>query len=111
MLPHLSHDNGRKLGSRLYYKIDDYQPGETPSPHGYWGFLEPHADDPETCRKKNRLTLRWDMHSFQRFVRDDLSRCRAHGHDTAPAGGKRHQARGRKSFARTAPARPLRAIT
>ncbi len=73
LLPHLSHDDGRKLDFAFYYRDDDYRRGITPSPLGYWGFLEPHADDPEVCRKGNRLTLRWDMGWFQRFVRDDLT--------------------------------------
>lgn len=73
LLPHLSHDDGRKVDFAFYYRAEDYLPGETPSPLGYWGFLEPHADDPEICRKKNRLTLRWDMGWFQRFVREDLT--------------------------------------
>jgi len=73
LLPHLSHDDGRKIDFAFYYRDTAYLPGETPSPLGYWGFLEPHADDPEVCRKKNRLTLRWDMGWFQKFVRDDLT--------------------------------------
>ena len=73
LIPHLSHDDGRKLDLAFYYKTDVYQPGETPSPLGYWGFLEPHAEDPQTCRNKTRFTMRWDMGWFQRFVRDDLT--------------------------------------
>jgi len=73
LLPHLSHDDGRKLDLAFYYQADGYRPGETPSPIGYWGFLEPHADDPATCRQKDRLTLRWDMTWFQGLVRDDLT--------------------------------------
>lgn len=74
LLPHLSHDDGRKIDFAFYYEADGrYRPGETPSPLGYWGFLEPHAHDPETCRQKDRLTLRWDMGWFQHFVRTDLT--------------------------------------
>ena len=74
LLPHLSHDDGRKLDLAFYYQADGkYRPAETPSPLGYWGFLEPHADNPATCRRKDRLTLRWDMAWFQGFVRDDLT--------------------------------------
>jgi hypothetical protein len=73
LMPHLSHDDGKKLDLAFYYERDGYRPAETPSPLGYWGFLEPHADDPETCRDTDRFTLRWDMGWFQRFVRDDLT--------------------------------------
>jgi len=72
LLPHLSHDDGKKLDLAFYYADETYRPGATPSPIGYWGFLEPHADDPEVCRQRDRLTLRWDMRWYQRFVRDDL---------------------------------------
>jgi len=73
LLPHLSHDDGKKLDIAFYYKTDTYQPAVTPSPLGYWGFLEPHADDPQTCRDGDRFTLRWDMGWFQSFVRTDLA--------------------------------------
>lgn len=74
LIPHLSHDDGKTLDLAFYYESDGvYRPGETPSPLGYWGFLEPHADDPETCRDTNRFTLRWDMAWFQHVVRDDLT--------------------------------------
>ena len=73
LIPHLSHDDGRKLDLAFYYDgAAGYARGVTPSPLGYWGFFEPHADDPETCRNIDRFTMRWDMDWFQRFVRDDL---------------------------------------
>ena len=73
MLPHLSHDDGRKLDLAFYYGADEYLPGETPSPLGYWGFHEPDAKLPKICNEDNFLTLRWDMNWFQSFVRDDLT--------------------------------------
>ena len=73
MLPHLSHDDGEKLDFAYFYRDGaGYARGQTPSPLGYWGFMEPHADDPATCPRQGWRSLRWDMRWFQRFVRDDL---------------------------------------
>lgn len=73
LIPHLSHDDGRKIDFAFYYEgAFGYARGVTPSPLGYFGFLEPHADDPEICGNADRFTLRWDMDWFQGFVRDDL---------------------------------------
>jgi hypothetical protein len=69
LLPHLSHNDGRKLDLAFYYAAADgtYLPGTLRSPIGYWGFEDPAADDPSPCRPNQWLTLRWDMALLQRF--------------------------------------------
>ena len=61
LLPHLSHDDGKKLDLAFYYEDETgYLPGRTPSPFGYFAF----EDGPTDC--KTRLpTLRWDLKWLQ----------------------------------------------
>ncbi|MFC5738068.1 hypothetical protein [Sinirhodobacter huangdaonensis] len=57
LLPHLSHNDGRKLDLALYYADHGrYLPGRTRSPLGYFAF-EP---GPNTCPPRFP-TLRWDL--------------------------------------------------
>lgn len=64
LLPHLSHDDGRKLDLAFYYRDRDggFRNGETRSPLGYFAFQQPVAGAPQPCASRRRwLTLRWDM--------------------------------------------------
>mgnify|MGYP002621238270 CR=1 FL=1 len=58
LLPHLSHDDGRKLDLALPFQ------GGQPSPIGYWFF----ANGPTNC-PDNHITLRWDMGWIQPMTR------------------------------------------
>ncbi len=66
LLPHLSHDDGEKVDLAFYYQGNDqYLPGVTRSPLGYFAFEDGPTDCPD-----NRLTLRWDMPWLQRVWPD-----------------------------------------
>lgn len=68
LLPHLSHDDGRKLDSAYYYatKAGTYLPGRTKSPIGYPAFEEPRPGDPAPCLGRgDRLTLWWSLNWLQ----------------------------------------------
>ncbi|MEM8687934.1 MAG: hypothetical protein AAGF81_11430 [Pseudomonadota bacterium] len=72
LLPHLSHNDGRKLDLAFYYgdASGQYQRGLIPSPIGYWGFEAPKSGSDEPCKGRNDLlTLRWDMAWFQTRLR------------------------------------------
>lgn len=56
MIPHLSHGDGRKIDLALIYADSP----ATPSPIGYWGFVQPRPGDPRPCTGKEGL-LRWNM--------------------------------------------------
>ena len=57
LLPHLSHNDGRKVDLAFYYMGDQgYLPAITRSPLGYFAFEDGYS----TC-PGHRLTLRWDM--------------------------------------------------
>ncbi|MBM7068074.1 hypothetical protein IU397_10820 [Actibacterium sp. 188UL27-1] len=62
LLPHLSHDDGRKLDLAFYYTdpASQYLPGQTRSPLGYWAF----ETGPSTCTRQFP-TLRWNMDLLQ----------------------------------------------
>jgi len=60
MIPHLSHGDGRKVDLALIYGGDS----ATPSPIGYWGFVQPRPGDPRPCTG-NAGWLRWDMSWLQ----------------------------------------------
>jgi hypothetical protein len=72
LLPHLSHDDGRKLDLAFYYAAPDgtYLPGAMRSPIGYWAFETPRAGDPLPCSRDRWLTLRWDVPFLQRLYPD-----------------------------------------
>jgi len=68
LLPHLSHDDGRKLDLALYYQDAGgaFRNGETRSPIGYFAFQQPDDTSPQRCADRIRwLTLRWDLDWLQ----------------------------------------------
>ena len=74
LLPHLSHDDGKKVDLALYYvgaEDGGYRRGALRSPIGYWAFEEPSARERQPCRDAAGA-LRWDQDWFQPFTRDDL---------------------------------------
>lgn len=72
LLPHLSHDDGRKLDLAFYYTDDTgrYLPGALRSPIGYWGFEQPAGRGEDACAGKSRIDLRWDMNWLQPLLPD-----------------------------------------
>ncbi len=75
LLPHISHDDGRKLDLAFYYRDRQgrYRRGALASPLGYWGFTPPGPGEPQPCAgTANWATLRWDMGWFHLLVDDDL---------------------------------------
>jgi hypothetical protein len=73
LLPHLSHDDGRKLDLALFYQdvSGTFRNGETRSPLGYFVFQQPSQDAPQPCADRRRwLTLRWDMAWLQPLLPD-----------------------------------------
>ena len=54
LMPHLSHDDGRKFDLALWY-----QGGGTRSPIGYFAFEQPRPGDPQPCDTAG--PLRWDL--------------------------------------------------
>jgi len=68
LLPHLSHDDGRKLDLAFYYsdKNGRYARGLTRSPIGYWAFEPPLGSEARPCEGRTDWpTLRWDMAWWQ----------------------------------------------
>ncbi|WP_120498635.1 hypothetical protein [Kiloniella sp. EL199] len=68
LLPHLSHDDGKKLDIAFYYRDNKnmYAAGETKSPIGYWGFEQPTGSHSQLCSNSNQnWDFRWDMDWFQ----------------------------------------------
>lgn len=71
LLPHLSHDDGRKLDLAFHYRDGGRVVHATPSPIGYWGFEPPRRGDPQPCAgRRDRLSLRWDMAWMQSWWPD-----------------------------------------
>lgn len=66
LLPHLSHDDGRKLDLSYFYAdaAGTYLPGSTRSPIGYWAFEVPGPGEEASC-PDTWLTARWDMAALQ----------------------------------------------
>lgn len=62
LLPHLSHDDGRKLDLSYFYAdaTGTYLPVATRSPIGYWAFETPSEGEETPCPDE-WLTTRWDM--------------------------------------------------
>lgn len=61
LLPHLSHDDGRKVDIAFYYSADGaYLPKTTKSPVGYFAF-----EDGDTICPQKTLTLRWNFSWLQ----------------------------------------------
>lgn len=68
LIPHLSHNDGRKLDIAFYYRDDagHFLNGRTRSPVGYFAFQRPLPNAPLPCAGRNRwLTLRWDLAFLQ----------------------------------------------
>jgi hypothetical protein len=67
LLPHLSHNDGRKLDIAYYYAdpAGAYLPATLRSPIGYWAFEQPGPGDPSPCREQSGLSLRWDFAALQ----------------------------------------------
>jgi len=61
LLPHLSHDDGRKLDIAFYYSKN----GKTKSPIGYWAFEAPRPDEFQPCKKSSAPSLRWNVPWFR----------------------------------------------
>jgi hypothetical protein len=64
LIPHLSHNDGRKLDLAFYYLDESgkFRNGETRSPLGYFAFQQPVTGSPQPCAGRDRwMTLRWDM--------------------------------------------------
>ena len=73
LLPHLSHDDGRKVDLAFYYQDGKggYLPGYMSSPIGYWGYTQPSSGVNLPCTNFNSsLSLRWDFNFLQGFWRD-----------------------------------------
>ncbi len=67
LLPHLSHNDGKKLDFAFYYQGDgSYLPEQTRSPIGYWAF---ELGDETICRPV-WLTARWNLRWLQSFWPD-----------------------------------------
>lgn len=68
MLPHLSHSDAKRIDLSFFY-VDGagiYQPLKTPSPVGYWAFIDPVQDEPQPCQgRRDIASLRWNMAWFQ----------------------------------------------
>ena len=65
LLPHLSHNDGRKADLAFYYSgAKGYEPGATRSPIGYFAFEQGPSDCPAGWP-----TLRWDLNALQMFWR------------------------------------------
>lgn len=82
LIPHLSHDDGRKLDLAFYYADGSgaYLPGVARSPVGYWAFEKPDPRDAPACPKTSGFSLRWDMEWLQPLLPDfrlDTDRTRA----------------------------------
>jgi len=68
LLPHLSHNDGRKLDIAFFYqrKTGEALSGETRSPIGYFAFEQPNAGAPMPCAgRRDLLTFRWDLEFLQ----------------------------------------------
>jgi hypothetical protein len=71
LLPHLSHDDGRKLDMAFYYSSRNaYARGAMKSPVGYWAFEERRAGEGRICSPN---ALSWDMAWLQPLIRRDLA--------------------------------------
>lgn len=70
LLPHLSHNDGRKLDIAFYYRDEKGTPlnKAARSPIGYFAFEEPAPRAPLPCAERDDLlTLRWNMGFLQGF--------------------------------------------
>lgn len=83
LLPHLSHNDGRKLDIAFYYRgiAGDAMNGRTRSPIGYFAFEQAGAGAPLPCDgRDDLLTFRWNLGFLQPLFADwhlDEERTRA----------------------------------
>ncbi len=82
LVPHLSHNDGRKLDLAFYYmdEASQYLPGAVRSPIGYFAFEQPLQGEKVSCTGGGWFTLRWDMNWLQPLFPDfklDRERTRA----------------------------------
>jgi len=73
LLPHLSHDDGRKLDIAFFYqqKTGEALGGQTRSPVGYFAFEQPKSGGLLPCAgRSDLLTFRWDLEFLQPFFPD-----------------------------------------
>lgn len=66
LVPHLSHDDGRKIDFTYCYRLacKPDQPALSPSPIGYWIYEPPEGAEPDPYAGKG-CWLRWDFAPFQ----------------------------------------------
>ena len=69
LVPHLSHDDGRKVDLALFRSGPAAVPRGDPArgPLGYFAYEPPRAGEPAPCRGV-RSWLRWDLDALQPFV-------------------------------------------
>ncbi len=80
LLPHLSHDDGRKVDLAFFWMdADSGEPVAPPSPLGYWAFAQPASGEKRPCVYAKHW-LRWDFDWLQPLFQSskfDLVRTRA----------------------------------
>ena len=66
LLPHLSHNDGRKADLAFFYQDarTDVPISSPPSPIGYWAYEQPTRDEPQPCRGVHSWR-RWDFAYLQ----------------------------------------------
>ena len=66
LLPHLSHNDGRKVDLGFFYtdKSTGEPLGSPPSPIGYWVYEQPKPGEYQPCKNQKSL-LRWDFDFIQ----------------------------------------------
>ena len=103
LLPHLSHNDGRKLDLAYYYASLDkaYLPGSMRSSIGYWAFEQPGAGDKSPCTGRSLLSLRWNMNFLQPLHPDRPLEPTADRRGVAVAGGRGTKIRNRADIRRT----------
>ena len=71
LLPHLSHNDGRKIDLAFFYQDKETgQPvGSPPSPIGYWAYEQPLDGESQPCLGRPSL-LRWDFDFLQPLFDD-----------------------------------------
>ena len=83
LLPHLSHDDGRKIDLAFFYRDARTGAGEPRGgawPLGYWAYTPPKQGEPRPCANfSGQLTLRWDFDWLQpAFAGSDFDQERTH---------------------------------
>ena len=63
LLPHLSHDDGKKADLSFWYEGGSWR-----SPIGYWAFEDP-GNAAQLCGASGGFSMRWDMNWLQPIMR------------------------------------------